>query len=299
MLVHEQLPLYRQYPDIQEIGNLSEGPNAQLLADYLRWLVDDPERFESAAENMQWFPPGFHSLLIGLKKEDGDPTHQGSVQLNFYHKDFPGDEEPHAHSRDAVSGWIAPKGTKQILTRYQVISTDAPLIRGLPVQERVVTAMNIGDSGDGRRPVYMPTPLGRSLILPRSETKVASLGTQRFDSTEVHHAGFEGEGVAVSIHVKGPEEANGLNSREGFIHYKGLDEVLADELLVIRDGLTTRLKEQSTGGKIRLAPSTMLYPSEDRVDEIVGRGVFERPTPFTSEFIVLGALKTAQEVAKM
>jgi hypothetical protein len=247
---------------------------------------------------MQWYPPGFHGLLVALDKRRGEATHRAALQLNFYHEDFPGDEEPHAHSRDAVSTWYAPAGTRQILTRYQVIPDHAPRFRGLPVEERAVMVINIGDAGNGQRPLYMPTALGTGLILSRSESLVIALGSQRFSSTEVHHAGFRGKGVAISAHCKGREEIKALSTLKGLIFYKGLSREAAELVVGERAMLAERLENNSTGSPIRLAPSTTLYPRLDRVHAILERGHITPPSPETSEAMLMGALATARGLAQ-
>jgi hypothetical protein len=246
---------------------------------------------------MQWYPPGFHGLLIAIDKRLGDATHRATLQLNFYHEDYPGDEEPHAHSRDAFSSWYAPDGTRQVLTRYQVIPDSAPQFRGLPVEERAVVAMNIGDAGNGQRPVYMPMELGAGLILSRSVSNVASLGSQRFDSTEVHHAGFEGRGVAVSAHYKGPEELQALNTFEGFVYYKGLNRDAAMRLVEERRALTEQLGSGHEETAVRLAPSTTLYPRQEHVDNILKREKINPPAPEVSKAMLVGALATASNLS--
>lgn len=291
--VPSQLPSHMGYPGIWELGR---GPNPELLFDYLVWVMSDDERFASAVDSMQYFPPGFHGLLIAVDRRASDPTHRESLQLNFYHEDTPGDEEPHAHSRDAFSTWYAPAGTNQVLTRYQVVPDTAPCFKGLPVEERVLTVMNIGDKGNGQRPIYMPTELGRALILPRSETRVASLGSQRFDSTEVHHAGFRGKGVAISAHYKGPEEIEGLNTLPGFMYVKGLTEEAATQLVTVRHELTEELRSGEGDAKVRLAPSTTMYPRPENVVNILERGQIAPPDPRVSERMLLGGLATAESL---
>ncbi len=282
------------YPDLWE---LKDKPDPGILSDYLDWVINNDERFESAVGAMQWYPPGFHGLLVAIDKRKHDLTHRASLQLNFYHEDYPGDEEPHAHARDACSSWYAPEGTHQILTRYAVIPDEASRLKGLPVEERAVVAMNIGDLGDGQRPVYIPSNLGTGLILSRSVTHVAPLGSQRFDSTEVHHAGFRGKGVAVSVHYKGPEEVPGLNTFDGFRYYKGLSPDAAAQLVEERAALMEKLSEDKVEGQsIRLAPSTTLYPRIDRLEAILGRKTIEPPKAATSEALIKGAMATIKQL---
>lgn len=287
------IPQHMEYPGIWELGR---SPNPELLADYLKWVVSDDERFASAVAGMQYFPPGFHGLLVAVNKRASDPTHRASLQLNFYHEDTPGDEEPHAHSRDAFSTWYAPAGTNQVLTRYQVIPDAATCFAGLPIEERTLMAMNIGDKGNGQRPIYMPTELGRALILPRSETRVASLGSQRFDSTEVHHAGFRGKGVAISAHYKGPEEIAELNTLPGFMYIKGLSEETANQLVAVRHNLAEELRADAEDVKVRLAPSTAMYPRPENVVSILERGQIAPPASNVSEQMLLGGLATAESL---
>lgn len=282
-------PAHMDFPSIWE---LSKGPNPQVLTDYLKWIADNSERMESATSHMQWYPPGFHGLLVGLVKNPGDPTHQASLQLNFYHEDYPGDEEPHAHARDAFSSWYAQPGTEQILTRYQAVPDKASHIRGLPVQKRELVVMNIGDRGDGQRPIYRPLHLGEGLILPRSSSNVAAMGSQSFSSTEVHHAGFRGDGVAISAHFKLSEEVDGLNTRDGFMSIKGLDAEAADRLIQERQALA------SEDSAIRLAPSTTLYPEFDDLPQILNRGTIPPPSIEVAERMILGGLVTATMLAK-
>lgn len=297
MSQERDIPLSTSHLEFPGLWELKDKPNPTLLHQYIGWLVSDDERFSSAVDSMQWFPPGFHGLLIAIDKGESDQTHRASLQLNFYHEDYPGDEEPHAHARDAVSSWYAPAGTRQVLTRYHVLPDSAPVFKGLPVEERVLIANNIGDMGDGQRPVYMPVALGRALILPRSVTNVAPLGSQRFDSTEVHHAGFSGKGVAVSVHYKGPEEVAELNTFEGFVHYKGIRSDAAAELVETRRALASSLQQDRAAGRLRLAPSTTLYPTTDEAEAILQRGKIPRPDAQVSEMMIRGALATVRTLA--
>lgn len=277
---------YMDYPGIWELRN---GPNPELLADYLTWITENDDRFQAAADNMQWYPPGFHGLLIAKRDDPSAGTHAESLQLNFYSEDHPGDEGPHGHSRDAFSTWYAPRGTEQILTRYQVLPDKTAAIQGLPVEERSVVAMCIGDFGDGRRPLYRPVELGRQLILSRSESNVAALGSQRFDSTEVHNASFRGNGVAISVHYKGPEEVKGLNELEGFVNYKGLSVDAAQHLLEERGKLSSR-------EEVRLAPSTMIYPTEVMLDSIINRVNIPKPDLAIGEEMIAQGIKTVRSL---
>jgi hypothetical protein len=291
--------LSRSNLDYPNIWDLAKGTNPNLLRSYLEWLQSDEDRFLGAVEGMQWYPPGFHGLLIAIKKSPNDRTHQASLQLNFYHPDFPGDEEPHAHSRDARSSWYAQPGTNQVLTRYQVVANEAPRFKGLNIEERVLVANNIGDAGDGQRPRYMPLSLGSALILKRSETFVAPLGSQDFSSTEVHHAGFKGNGVAISVHYKGPEEAEGLNTHDGYIYYKGLSTEAAGNLMDVRSNLVQELKVSDDNTAVRLAPATMLYPEFDAVDALLNREDIPKPKAVTAEMLLCGGLQTVSRLSKI
>ncbi|HEY1835365.1 MAG TPA: hypothetical protein VGG13_00925 [Candidatus Saccharimonadales bacterium] len=288
-------PAYMQYPGLWE---LERGPNTELLSNYLNWVADDDGRLEEAASAMDWYPPGFHGLLIARQDNPNGGTHLATLQLNFYHPDFPGDEGPHGHSRDAFSWWAAPQGTEQVLTRYHVIPNQAPRFHGLPVQERAAVAMCIGDRADGMRPEYNPVRLGSQLILSRSVTSVASLGSQRFDSTDVHHAGYRvrqassGSPIAVSVHYKGAEENPGLNTLDGFVYYKGLEPDKAHRLVETRAAM-----EQSYGDGLRLAPSTMLYPTETEAVQILDRGKLPKPSTELAAELILGGLATVERLA--
>jgi hypothetical protein len=289
------IPDHMRYPGL---WGLRHGPDKiNLLGEYLQWIATDEERLTSAASAMQWYPPGFHGLLVARADDPDGGTHLATQQLNFYDPRYPGDEGAHAHSRDASAWLCAMDGVRQTLMQYAVVPNHAPRFKKVPVQERVAVAMNIGDLRDGKRPVYRPTVLGAQLILPRVTNYVAAKGATFFASTQVHHAGFSWpaigrRSVAISVHYKGEEEDPGLNTREGFI-YKGLPADQADRLAVIRGDME---KEFRAAG-IRLAPSTMLYPAESEAAEMLIRDPISKPPAERCAELILGGLATVQKLA--
>src|SRR5665213_1481794 len=129
------------YPDVWD---LAAGPNPQLLRDYLRWIVSEERRFESATETMQWIPVGLFSLPVA-KELDASGLVTQTLQINFYHEDYPGNEHPHAHSRPARTIWYSSPHARQIITRSLPLSEHTPRIDGLSIHRRQVVAKSIID----------------------------------------------------------------------------------------------------------------------------------------------------------
>lgn len=276
------------------IWQLAAAPNPQVLYDYLHAVAVDDERFAEIAESMQWYSPGFSSVLVAREAND-DGTTNRSLQLNFYHPDYPGNEEPHGHSRNALAAWYAPPGTHQVISRYVILDEGAPVVDGTDVEEYAVAANCIIDLKDGRRPHYEPIDLGTRLLLKQSVTNVAPLGSQVFNSTEVHHVGFEGSGVAVSAHFKGPEEPAVLSGTAGLIHYKRLNPAEAEKVVAARQDLAGQTSSASSGDT-RLGPATMMYAP-------VESGISVEASPVTTssetaEMLIIGALKTAEKLVR-
>jgi hypothetical protein len=277
------------------IWRLAGEPDPQALYAYLCSIVNDDERFAEVAGSLQWFPPGFNSFLVA-RENNPDGTTARSLQLNLYHEDCPGNEEPHGHSRDAVATWYAQPGARQRISRYMVLDKGATSLKGPDVEEYAVAANCIIDLKDGRRPVYAPVDLGARLLVKQSVTSVASLGWQLFNSTEVHHVGHEGPGVAISAHYKGPEESPALSDPEGLVQYKrvGMDEV--EKIVEARKALT-RQTSSAGSDNTRLGPTTMMYaPAES------GISVEASPTatpPEVAANLILGALKTAEKLVRV
>lgn len=287
----DAIPLHSTY---EHAWALAGEPNPSVLHDYLTWLTEDNDRFKSAASSMQWFPPGFNSFLVARQTLPDGSTAR-SIQLNFYHQDYPGNEEPHGHSRNAKATWYAHPGMRQVISRYAVLDADAPEIEGVDVDEYAAAGNCIVDLKDGRRPLYHPVDLGSRLLVRNSVTDVATLGSQLFNSTEVHHVGFEGRGVAISAHFKGPEEVPTLSESKGLVHYKGLSPEEAEKVLAVRGSLARTASGVSSD--TRLGPITMMYGSAD-----TGISVESSPTPTspeTAEMLILGAIRTAERLKKL
>lgn len=276
-----------------EIWALKDGPNPQVLERYLSWLTEDGERFASATNSMQWLPVGFNALLVARHWDNQKATTAESLQLNFYSADQQGNEGPHGHSRPAVTSWYAHPDARQVFTRHLPLPEGARRINDLPIQERLLAANCIIDHRDGRRPGYHPVILGSRLILEQSVTRIAPLGSQWFGSLEVHHIGFDGPGVAISVHHKAAEEPEALSDLEGLIYYKGMTSDQAEEIAEVRSGL---LIETSPDGP-RLGPVTMLYPPTDfDIQEMEPIPTSTDPT--VAEDLILGGLKTVSYLAK-
>lgn len=288
-------PPHMEWDHAWELGKGQ--PNPTLLNSYLRWLMQDEERFDSAVESMQWLPPGFNMLLIARKPGDDNETLE-SVQLNFYHPDSPGNEEPHGHARNAVASWYSPPGTKQLISRYMVLHADAPNLEldGVDVEEHQVVANNVIDLKDGRRPIYKVLPLGGRLILKQSQTEVAPLGRQFFASTEVHHVGLnadEQDEVAVSVHYKGPEEPVQLSQPDGLVYYKGIS---MDDAVAIGEARRNLTGGTELPSNARLAPTTMMYRPMSAES-----GIEETPkstSGATAEKLLVGAIRTTERLQK-
>lgn len=274
---------------------LAGQPDPELLHDYLRWVVDDADRFGEAVSSMQWFPPGFSSFLVARDVGTDGSTRQ-SIQLNLYHEDYPGNEEPHGHSRNACASWYAMPGTHQIISRYAVLNAGATPIEDTDTQEFAVAGNCIIDLKDGRRPIYTPVELGSRLLVKHSVTQVAPLGSQLFNSTEIHHVGFRGPGVAVSAHYKGPEESAALSEHDGLIYYKGLSSDEAEQILEVRLRLTSEAESEGADDS-RLGPTTMMYAPIDSGISVEASPIATDPE--TAEMLILGALRTAERLKKL
>lgn len=288
-------PLHMEWEHAWELGKGQ--PNPTLLNSYLRWLMQDEERFKSATESMQWLPPGFNMLLIARKPGEDNETLE-SVQLNFYHPDSPGNEEPHGHSRNAIASWYSPPGTKQLISRYMVLHADAPKLEldGVEVEEHQVVANNVIDLKDGKRPIYETLPLGNRLIIRQSQTEVAPLGRQAFASTEVHHVGLnadEQDEVAVSVHYKGPEEPPELSQSDGLVYYKGIS---MDDALAIEEARRNIAGDTDRLSGARLAPTTMMYRPLSATSSI--EETPKATSRLTAEKLLVGAIRTTERLQK-
>ena len=278
----------------EQAWRLAGDPDPHLLYNYLRWIVDDPARFEDTSASMQWFPPGFSSFLV-TRDALPDGRTRRSLQLNLYHMDYPGNEEPHGHSRNARATWYALPATRQIISRYAVLDPAAPQIDGTDIDEYAVAANCIVDLKDGRRPAYHPIELSPRLLVKNSVTKVAPMGSQVFNSTEVHHVGFEGPGVAVSVHYKDPEEVAALSDMPGLVYYKGLTADEAEHVLEARSRLAESAPADSANS--RLGPTTMMYGSLENGINVEAAPV--STPPVVAETLLLGALRTAERLRKL
>lgn len=276
------------------IWHLAGEPDPQALYAYLCSIVNDDERFAEIAGSLQWLPPGFNSFLIA-RENNPDGTTARSLQLNLYHEDYPGNEEPHGHSRDAIATWYAQPGAQQRISRYMVLDEGATPLKGTSVEEYAVAANCIIDLKDGRRPKYTPVDLGARLLVKQSVTSVASLGWQLFNSTEVHHVGHEGPGVAISAHYKGPEESPALSDPEGLVQYKRVSMDEAEKIMEAREALAGQTSSAGSG-HTRLGPTTMMYaPAESGIS--VETSPVATP-PEVAETLILGALKTAEKLVR-
>lgn len=292
--LQEKVPLHQQWPQRWELNE----PTPDLLEGYLRWVLDDPDTAESAVRGMDTYGPGFRGLVVAVERDPVTGVVTKSIQINLYRGDFEGDNGPHAHSRDAVSTLFTMPGSEQYIVRHHVLdasaSNDVPEGFGNELEERVAVAMCIGDRGDGRQPNYNPVVVGRQLVLTHSEVHMRPMGSVFFSSTEVHHVGYRGDDVGISVHRKGPEELTAYNTAWGFQHIKNLPEEVAKELVRIRRRMVHA--EQLGEGAIRLAPSTMIYPTEDRVEALLNRTKIPKPTLEVATDLLVGALRTAAYV---
>lgn len=292
----ESLSTFPAHMQNKDVWDLAKQPDVGRLNDVLTWLADDDGRFESATNSMQWLPPGFNSLLLA-RDVNPDGTVQRSIQLNFYHPDHPGNEEPHGHSKNARTIWYAHPRAQQVISRYAVLDSQAPRIQGLDIMEMQVAGNCIVDLQDGRRPIYEPVALGNRWLVEQSVTQVAHLGSQDFSSVEVHHIGFRGDGVSVSVHYKGPEESSDLSDIDGLVHYKHVTREEAEELVRVRKGLGLRIGEIGVGDVIpRLGPITMMYIPPGSVSKIE---TLPSSTPIPiGESLVRGAIHMTEKLKR-
>lgn len=287
MLQHET------YPGIWELAN---GPKPELLRNYLQWLLDIPENLQSAAESMQWLPVGFNALAVAHRVNPATGVIDETLQLNFYHQDYRGNDHPHGHSRTARAIWYSEPNARQHITRHLPLPNGAAKINDLQVVERQVVANSIIDKRDGRRPDYNPIQLGTRLVLEQSVTLAAPLGSQDFGSLEVHNIGFEGEGVAISVHYKGPEEPAELSDFEGLTSYKGLAPIQAEELQAARALAAKQLLANGIDGP-RQGPVTMVFPPLG-FDLLQMEPIPTRTEQVVAEKLLIGGLATAEALAK-
>jgi hypothetical protein len=264
---------------------LAAEPNTELLKECLRWIVEDSDRFASAAAAMRWLPPGFHMFPIGVYIDPQTGTTR-TVQFNFYHEDYPGNQGPHAHAKKARTTWYALPNTWQLISRYQLLPPGTPRLPDVPVLERYMIANNLIDPRDGTRPVYRGTKLGRRLVADLSMSQVVALGGQQFGSREIHNIAFRGKGTAVSVHRKDEEESPSLSSFTGLIYYKGATPEGAEAIVADRQMLAA----QYEGSNMRLGPATMIFLEEGQELEEEPRGA----TPEVAESLILGGLATAE-----
>lgn len=216
--------------EFPSVWKLSTSYRPDLLYGLFKHIFASEKRYQHATQSLQWFPVGFHSLHLAMRfSPKGEMTE--SLQMNLYHPQFPSNEHEHAHARDARSFWYAGPKTHQHIYRSKLLPKHAWPMRGVSVQERELF-VNCITHLDGRKPAYHPVALGKRLVIEQSSSSVPDQGHQTFSSTEIHNVGFEGDGMGISLHYKGPEESKSLNSRDGMVHYKGLT---IDEIFQLED----------------------------------------------------------------
>lgn len=284
---------HETYPGIWE---LAEGPKPELLRDYLLWLQNNPDSLRSAVEAMQWLPVGFNALAIARRVNPTTGIVDETLQLNLYHQDYRGNDHPHGHSRNARTIWYSQPDARQRITRHFPLPNGTARIDSLPVAERQVIANSIIDKKDGRRPDYNPIQLGTRLVLEQSVTLAAPLGSQDFGSLEVHNIGFVGEGVAISVHYKGLEEATELSDVVGLTSYKGLTPIQAEEVQAARSETAERLPASGIDGP-RQGPVTMVYPPLD-FDLQQMEPMPTRTEQVVAEKLLMGGLATAEALSR-
>ena len=256
---HESVHLGSEYWD------LKDGYNPELLLQQLDWLLDEPSRRESAISHMQPIL-GFNALVVALDQDSGTGKVNSSIQLNFYdniglqeeNRDEGKTEKPHSHSKDAVATWYAQEGSRQVVTRINVLPSDETPPPGIESEERLVVANCVQGVGEGRRPEYRPILLGETATNILSRSWVTNGGQTSFSSTEVHTIATEFSGlnqIAISVHFKSHVEAEAYNNREGLMKYKKLTKEQADRILETRRNLTGYL-----------GPITMMYPRRQSFD---------------------------------
>lgn len=245
---------HQEFPAVFDLAGRAD---PELLLDYFKWLTEDPVRMQSAVDSMQRLAVGFDTLSMGtITNQSGEVI--GSLQANFYRPAVPGNEEPHAHAKNACTVLYAPYGSHQVVERYQILPDRTPWLNDVPVEEQAVVANTLVDYRDGRRPGYRVHEIGSRLVRRVSSTFAAPLTVQSFKSTEVHSIKYRGDGVAVSLHFKGRKEPDILNEREGLVYYKGLTADEADEIVAVRQQERVRLLEGTV-----LGPTTLFFTEPD------------------------------------
>jgi hypothetical protein len=112
----------------------------------------------------------------------------------------------------------------------------------------------------------------------------------------VHHVGFDGPGVAISAHYKGPEEIPELSELAGLVYYKGLSIEEAEKVVAARALLARSATIPAGTADMRLGPITMMYGSPD-----TGISVESAPaktSTATAEMLIEGAIRTAEKLKK-
>ncbi len=255
MVRHSFDPPHAQYPGIWELGE--SGP--QGVYDYGRWLLADEERFLSAAQHMRYLKIGMHFLTAAqIFDENGDVSKK--LEINLWAEEHPPEVGAggHAHARaPELYSFIHPDA-RQTVSGLQLLPRTARRLPGLPIKEGLLVILNKIDLGDGLGTIYDPLVLDSCLAL-RYDAELPTGARQKFSSLFVHEVGYKGPGVGVTVQIQGPSEQAALNTFEGFVNYKGLDEDQAARVVESRDNVVSRLKTD-TG---KLIASTVLVRDGD------------------------------------
>lgn len=254
-----ETPAYMQYP---EMGTLVDYPTVDNMEHFLLWLRDRAG-IDSFVDDMTWYGPGFYGLVVAREIKDGIVV--GSTQLNMYDSRYPGNDEPHDHSRSSKTQIFMPFGAHQITTTYGLILPESPVVDGVPALEVGVIGNIIGDRGDGKKPAYNPIGLGDGLLQVLSSTAIRE-GGREFGPLEIHAVSVKGlkrAYNALSLHTKGPERPLALSTdNAAMIGYLGLSQEWAEKLVASRLDLEEILVGRD--GVVRLGPTTRAFTLDGR-----------------------------------
>jgi len=288
-----ELPEYMRYPGVWDIADEAD---PESVINYLAWILDEPDRAESAAQHLRWLSIGMHFLTIGNVADEHGATID-KVELNLWHEAYPPTEANviggHAHSRDMELQFLADPRARQTVTWIDLLAPKAPDFGLAQVQERQLAILHKVDHGDGFGPVYNPRLLGSRRVL-ETVIEIPPRARQYFSSLKIHEVAYQGPGTGVTVQRQGRHERADLNSSQGLVAYKGLSP---DEALEVteqrRDLVAARDGGIGDGGK--LVASTVLVRSPDfRPKDMDQRSVAVPPDRFGE--LAEGAIRSLERL---
>jgi len=281
-------PPHGHYDAVWELGS----SGAQGVKDYLAWLLDSPERAESAASNFFFLGIGMHFLTVAQKKNAAGEVID-KIELNFWDENYPPQVGAggHAHARaPELWSFIHPRA-RQRVSGIQLLPPGTQRLPDLPVAERQLAMLTKVDVGDGRGTIYHPAVLGRRLTI-ETVTDLPPGAYQRFSSLFIHEVTFSGPGTGVTVQRQGPSEQAALNTPQGFMTYKGLTEAEAEQVISHRRETAALLGPAAN----KLVASTVLVRDLDFTpDQMEDRA---QPASDRFEQLAVGAIHSAEALVR-